>query len=92
MKPCPRSCAAGSARDWPNLCSTVSNVEGPGRSSLTADCSARCGVNAGMLWTHKSLNNWVRNANGRVFALIPYRPVECWKLTKEFSLQDFYIS
>ena len=50
------------------------------------------GLHAGMVWTHKGLNNWYRNANGRVFALLPYRLVDYWKMTKEFSPQDFSLS
>ena len=50
------------------------------------------GLHAGMVWTHKGLNNWYRNAKGRVFALLPYRLVDYWKMTREFSPQDFHIS
>ena len=50
------------------------------------------GLHAGMVWTHKGLNNWYRNAKGRVFALLPYRLVDYWKMTKEFSPRDFHIS
>lgn len=49
-------------------------------------------LHAGMVWTHKGLNNWYRNAHGRVFALLPYRLVDYWKMTKEFSPRDFTIS
>ena len=49
-------------------------------------------LHAGMVWTHKGLNNWYRNGKGRVFALLPYRLVDYWKMTKEFSQKDFHIS
>jgi 4-hydroxyacetophenone monooxygenase len=49
-------------------------------------------LHAKMVWTHKGLNNWYRNANGRVFALLPYRLVDYWKMTKEFFPNNFNIS
>ena len=44
-----------------------------------------------MVWTHKGLTNWYRNDDGRVFALLPYRLVDYWKMTKSFSPEEFRI-
>lgn len=49
-------------------------------------------LHAKMVWTHKGLTNWYRNDAGRVFALLPFRLVDYWKMTKDFRLEDFRIS
>ncbi len=46
-------------------------------------------LHANMVWTHKGLTNWYRNDAGRVFALLPYRLVDYWKMTKTFKAEDF---
>jgi 4-hydroxyacetophenone monooxygenase len=46
-------------------------------------------LHANMVWTHKGLTNWYRNDAGRVFALLPYRLVDYWKMTKTFKPEDF---
>jgi 4-hydroxyacetophenone monooxygenase len=49
-------------------------------------------LHAKMVWTHKGLTNWYRNDAGRVFALLPFRLVDYWKMTKDFKSEDFHIS
>jgi 4-hydroxyacetophenone monooxygenase len=46
-------------------------------------------LHANMVWTHKGLTNWYRNDAGRIFALLPYRLVDYWKMTKTFKPEDF---
>ena len=48
-------------------------------------------LHAGMVWTHPGLTNWYRNAAGRVFALLPYRLVDYWKMTREFDPAEYVI-
>lgn len=48
-------------------------------------------LHAGMVWTHPGLTNWYRNAAGRVFALLPYRLVDYWKMTREFAPAEYVI-
>ena len=49
-------------------------------------------LHANMVWTHKGLTNWYRNDAGRVFALLPYRLVDYWKMTKTFKTEDFILT
>jgi 4-hydroxyacetophenone monooxygenase len=42
-----------------------------------------------MVWTHKGMTSWYRNDRGRVFALLPYRLVDYWRMTTDFDPQDF---
>ena len=49
-------------------------------------------LHAGMVWTHKGLTNWYRNDQGRVFALLPYRLVDYWKMTRTFSPEEYTIA
>ncbi len=49
-------------------------------------------LHAHMVWTHKGLTNWYRNDAGRVFALLPFRLVDYWKMTKDFKAEDFLLS
>jgi 4-hydroxyacetophenone monooxygenase len=49
-------------------------------------------LHANMVWTHKGLTNWYRNDAGRVFALLPYRLVDFWKMTKTFKGEDFTLT
>ena len=49
-------------------------------------------LHAGMVWTHKGLTNWYRNEHGRVFALLPYRLVDYWKMTSTFAPEEYTIA
>jgi 4-hydroxyacetophenone monooxygenase len=44
---------------------------------------------ARMVWTHKGMTNWYRNAHGRVFAITPWRLVEYWKMTANFDPAEY---
>lgn len=43
----------------------------------------------GMVWSHKGLTNWYRNTQGRVFAVLPYRLVDYWRMTSVFKPDDY---
>ncbi len=43
----------------------------------------------GLVWSHKGVNNWYRNPDGRVFAVLPYRLVDYWQMTSHFDAQDY---
>jgi 4-hydroxyacetophenone monooxygenase len=38
------------------------------------------------------MRNWYRNAKGRVFAVMPWRLVDYWRMTQEPDLSEFDIS
>ncbi len=64
------------------------DVQRPAHDAYVAQVDA---LHANMVWTHKGLTNWYRNDAGRVFALLPFRLVDYWKMTKEFKLEDYQL-
>lgn len=46
---------------------------------------------ADLVWTHPGMNNWYRNARGRVFAPMPWRLVDYWKMVREPKLADYHL-
>ncbi len=46
----------------------------------------------GMVWTHKGVTNWYRNPHGRVFAIMPFRLVEYWKMTTDLDRDAYLIA
>jgi len=44
---------------------------------------------AELVWTHPGMRNWYRNAQGRVFAVMPWRLVDYWQMTHEPNLTEF---
>lgn len=46
-------------------------------------------LHEGLVWTHKGLTNWYRNPAGRVFAVLPYRLVDYWKMTSVFDPSEY---
>jgi len=44
---------------------------------------------AELVWTHPGMRNWYRNAQGRVFAVMPWRLVDYWQMTHEPDLSEF---
>ena len=42
-------------------------------------------LHAGMVWTHAGVGSWYKNPAGRVFAVLPYRLVDFWKLTRQLD-------
>ena len=42
-----------------------------------------------MVWTHPAMDNWYRNDAGRVVAVLPWRIIDYWTMTREVDLTDF---
>lgn len=42
-----------------------------------------------MVWTHPGMDNWYRNAAGRVFAVSPWRLVDFWRMTAGFDADAY---
>ena len=47
---------------------------------------------AELVWTHPGMRNWYRNAQGRVFAVMPWRLVDYWRMTQQPDLSEFDLS
>ncbi len=46
---------------------------------------------ADLVWSHPGMNNWYRNARGRVFAPMPWRLVDYWHMTREARAEDYHL-
>ena len=46
-------------------------------------------AHANMVWTHPGVDNWYRNANGRVTMATPWRMVDYWKWLSSFNDADY---
>lgn len=44
-----------------------------------------------MIWSHRGMDTWYRNAAGRIVTNSPWRVVDYWKLTREVDLDDFVL-
>ena len=44
---------------------------------------------AELVWTHPGMNNWYRNAQGRVFSPMPWRLVDFWTMTHEPKFSEY---
>lgn len=44
-----------------------------------------------MIWTHKGMSNWYRNASGKVVAPTPFRNDDYWHMTRKTSLDDYIL-
>ncbi|HEY0487341.1 MAG TPA: NAD(P)-binding domain-containing protein [Mycobacteriales bacterium] len=44
-----------------------------------------------MIWTHRGMDTWYRNAKGRVVTNSPWRVVDYWQMTREPRLEDFHV-
>jgi 4-hydroxyacetophenone monooxygenase len=42
-----------------------------------------------MIWTHKGMSNWYRNARGRVVATTPFRNDDYWHMLRRTDLGDY---
>jgi 4-hydroxyacetophenone monooxygenase len=42
-----------------------------------------------MIWTHKGMSNWYRNAQGRVVATTPFRNDDYWHMTRKADFSDY---
>lgn len=48
-------------------------------------------AHARMIWTHKGMSNWYRNARGRVVAPTPFRNDDYWHMTRNSGLADYIV-
>lgn len=48
-------------------------------------------AHARMIWTHKGMSNWYRNAAGKVVAPTPFRNDDYWTMTRRTSLDDYTV-
>ncbi|TWG81861.1 4-hydroxyacetophenone monooxygenase [Cupriavidus gilardii J11] len=46
-------------------------------------------AHARMIWTHKGMSNWYRNAHGRVVATTPFRNDDYWHMARKADLGDY---
>ena len=44
-----------------------------------------------LIWTHHGMSNWYRNRKGRVIAIMPWRLVDFWHLTRTPDLTDYHL-
>jgi 4-hydroxyacetophenone monooxygenase len=44
-----------------------------------------------MIWTHKGMSNWYRNAQGRVVAPTPFRNDDYWHMARRTDLGDYAV-
>ncbi len=44
-----------------------------------------------MIWSHRGMSTWYRNAQGRVVTNIPWRIVDYWRMTRHANLADFLV-
>jgi 4-hydroxyacetophenone monooxygenase len=44
-----------------------------------------------MIWSHRGMDTWYRNAKGRVVTNSPWRVVDYWQLTHSADLSDFVV-
>ncbi len=44
-----------------------------------------------MIWTHKGMSNWYRNAQGRVVATTPFRNDDYWLMVRRTELGDYSV-
>jgi len=44
-----------------------------------------------MVWTHPGMENWYRNPDGRVVAVLPWRINDYWKMTYRVDPDDFHL-
>lgn len=43
-----------------------------------------------LIWTHPGMTNWYRNRAGRIVAIMPWRLVDYWEMTRRVDLDDFH--
>jgi len=44
-----------------------------------------------MIWTHRGMSNWYRNAQGRVVATTPFRNDDYWHMARRADLGDYHV-
>ena len=45
-----------------------------------------------LVWAHPGLHSWYRNAQGRVFSPMPWRFVDYWKMTHDFTQSEYVVT
>ncbi len=45
-----------------------------------------------LVWAHPGMNNWYRNAKGRVFAPMPWTLVGYWRMTHDADLSNYLLT
>jgi 4-hydroxyacetophenone monooxygenase len=45
-----------------------------------------------MIWTHRGMDTWYRNAKGRVVTNTPWRLLDYWRMTRRPNVEDFVVS
>jgi 4-hydroxyacetophenone monooxygenase len=45
-----------------------------------------------MVWSHKGMDTYYRNARGRVVTNLPWRVVDYWNLTRQVNLEEYLLS
>ena len=45
-----------------------------------------------LVWAHPGLHSWYRNAQGRVFSPMPWRFVDYWKMTHDFTQSEYEVT
>lgn len=62
------------------------------RADVTADYNrAVDAAHAKMVWTHPAMTNWYRNDDGRVVAVLPWRIIDYWTMTRAVNPEDFNV-
>jgi len=44
-----------------------------------------------LVWSHPGVNNWYKNAHGRVLTTSPWRLVDYWQWTRKPTLDDYHL-
>lgn len=44
-----------------------------------------------MIWSHRGMTNWYRNAKGRIVAPTPFRNDDYWQMTRRTELADYTV-
>jgi 4-hydroxyacetophenone monooxygenase len=44
-----------------------------------------------LIWTHPGMTTWYRNRHGRIVAMIPWRGVDYWEMTRQPRLDEFIV-
>jgi 4-hydroxyacetophenone monooxygenase len=63
------------------------------RKDVHDDYNAQVDAEHGQLvWAHPGMNNWYRNARGRVFAPMPWTLVSYWRMTHDPVMTDYLVT
>ncbi|MEM7268451.1 MAG: NAD(P)/FAD-dependent oxidoreductase, partial [Pseudomonadota bacterium] len=45
-----------------------------------------------LIWSHPGMNNWYKNSKGKVFAVLPWRLVDYWAMTRDVDLSEYRLT